>query len=669
MSASSVSSYSFGAELGPQDHRKLEARWIDRRLAIAAQIRRVSSQEGREIVGRKHGDMSGIIIPYFWPGDSGAREYRLRRDNPDMEVGSVPGSFKEKNKYISPPGRGNLLYLPPNVKKEELGDTKINVILTEGELKALALDRAAFMEEGNRKFLPVAVSGVWNWRGIIGKTKGSDGSRRDVHGVIPDIERFAWSGRKVFIAFDADIISKPAVKVARSCLSRELRQRGAHVLYIEWPESQGKGVDDFLASQGPDAFFELLDNSITSDGASGWHARLATSKEGKPVGSLANVMAALRYAPEWDGVLGYNEFSTETVACAPTPWGRQPGHVWKDVDDIYAAEWLQKNGIPASVKTCTEAIQAVASESPFHPVKTYLNGLVWDGEPRVDCWPMHYAGVAPSNYSSAVGRRWLISAVARIFEPGCKADCCLILQGDQGVGKSTLLSILGGDWYTDEVAEFGTKDANVGLLGVWIIELPELDNFNRAETSRVKAVMSRASDHYRPVFGRRAANFPRQCVFAGSVNDEEFLKDATGGRRFWPVRCKGQINLELLRRDRDQLWAEATEMYREGKSWWLDRESLIAEANIEQKDRYEADVWLPVLETWLVGRSDASTEEFLQRGLEKAPGTWNALDKKRVAGCFQHLGWEKYRAPAEPGESQRPRRYRPKNLSHLDYLD
>jgi putative DNA primase/helicase len=165
-------------------------------------------------------------------------------------------------------------------------------------------------------------------------------------------------------------------------------------------------------------------------------------------------------------------------------------------------------------------------------------------------------GVANTDYSRAVGSRWLISPVARIFRPGAKADCCLILEGPQGIRKSTALRTLAGEYFTDELADLGSKDAAMQTRGVWMIELSELDSLSHSEVARIKAFMSRTTDRFRPPYGMRLVESPRQCVFAGTVNHSTYLRDETGGRRFWPVTC-GQIDIEALGRDRNQLWAEA----------------------------------------------------------------------------------------------------------------
>jgi predicted P-loop ATPase len=239
----------------------------------------------------------------------------------------------------------------------------------------------------------------------------------------------------------------------------------------------------------------------------------------------------------------------------PAPWGVVPKGEWTDHEDRLAAEWLQRQGILVSVDVAGQAVQTAARDHPFHPVRTYLNGLQWDGVERVDRWLSTYLGADDTEYSRAVGSRWLISAVARIFRPGAKADCCLILEGPQGIRKSTALRTIAGEYFTDELADLGSKDAAMQTRGVWIIELSELDNLSHAEVARIKAFMSRTTDRFRPPYGMRLVESPRQCVFAGTVNHGTYLRDETGGRRFWPVVC-GCIDIDTLARDRDQLWAE-----------------------------------------------------------------------------------------------------------------
>jgi predicted P-loop ATPase len=239
----------------------------------------------------------------------------------------------------------------------------------------------------------------------------------------------------------------------------------------------------------------------------------------------------------------------------------------------------------------------------------------------------------------------MISAVARVFEPGSKADCCLILEGEQGIRKSTALRILAEPWFTDEIADLGSKDAALQTRGVWVIEIAELDSMSRSEVGRIKAFMSRAIDRFRPPYGKRLITSPRQCVFAGSVNHGTYLRDETGGRRFWPVECKAAvIDTDGLAMVRDQLWAEATYLYFEGKPWWLDSVSLNRDAAEEQAERYEGDPWDELILNWVEGRESVSIPEILTNCIEKKTEMWTQMDRNRVARCLKANGWKRFYA-------------------------
>jgi predicted P-loop ATPase len=268
-----------------------------------------------------------------------------------------------------------------------------------------------------------------------------------------------------------------------------------------------------------------------------------------------------------------------------------------------------------------------------------------------------------------VGSRFLISAVARIYRPGCKADYALILEGRQGLGKSTALRVLfdGDDrgWFTDEIADIGSKDSAIQLRGAWIVELAELDAMKRADVSRLKAFISRTNDRYRPPYGRTVVDVPRQCVFAGSVNDDEYLRDSTGGRRFWPVKCADEkCDVRGLHQAREQIWAEAVARYRTpGTIWYLREEDLAAAAAEEQADRQQQHPWLERISAWL--RDNPSTEDgvtvgtILSEALGKRTENWTDGDKVQVGKCMatlRALGWEKGQKRVE-GSIDREYRY------------
>ena len=242
-----------GIPITGDDQRKiLDPRWIDDLTAARAHLRRVDSSAGGHLVGRNGlANYEGIAIPYYLPGESRHREFRLRRDHPDMEYRD--GKLKEHGKYLSPRGRGNMIYFIPGISPKLLATVDLPVIVPEGEFKTLALWRLANHEAGTPRFVPIGLGGVWNWKGTIGKTNGPDGDRRNVKGPISDLDRITWSGRKVVIAFDADFKQNNQVRIARASFAKELRNRGARVSFLEWDISTGKGIDDHLATVGPDA--------------------------------------------------------------------------------------------------------------------------------------------------------------------------------------------------------------------------------------------------------------------------------------------------------------------------------------------------------------------------------------------------------------------------------
>jgi putative DNA primase/helicase len=334
---------------------------------------------------------------------------------------------------------------------------------------------------------------------------------------------------------------------------------------------------------------------------------------------------------------------------------------------VRAAEWLQRRELNVTPMIVSRSVGAVAREITVHPVRDHLGALAWDGVPRIETWACRYLGAEDTAFHRSVGALWLISAVARIFRPGVKADHMLVLEGPQGARKSTALKILAGeDWFTDELPDLGSKDAAMHMQGVWIIEIAELDAIGKAEVSRIKAFLTRTTDRFRPPYGRYTIEVPRQCVFAGTVNPDTYLRDETGNRRFWPVRC-GTIDIDALARDRDQLWAEAVARFRAGAIWWIEEPELIAAAKTEQEARYQGDAWDARIDRWLtherrrvnhgfgafeewrdeeVERAqpicDVSVGEVLEGALGIEPAKWTKGDQMRVGAYLKSRDWERY---------------------------
>jgi putative DNA primase/helicase len=268
--------------------------------------------------------------------------------------------------------------------------------------------------------------------------------------------------------------------------------------------------------------------------------------------------------------------------------------------------------------------------------------LEWDGGKRIDHWlPLHCA--APNKtIVRAYSRRWMISAVARIMDPGCKVDTTLIMQGAQGVKKSTAFGTLCGPaWFSDTAVDLRDKDALQALQGIWVYEFAELDAVKRSEATATKAFLSSCEDRFRPAYGRNMVKYPRQCVIVGTTNETNFLRDATGSRRFWPVQV-GAIDIDGLKANRDQLWAEAVAAYRAGEQWWLtDDEEKRRERSAHLFT--EEDAWTEPIVEWLhrTQLDEVTTLQVWTDGLGKRKGDISQVSRKRIVAILRDLGFEK----------------------------
>jgi putative DNA primase/helicase len=392
-----------------------------------------------------------------------------------------------------------------------------------------------------------------------------------------------------------------------------------------------------------------------------WADQLIFDKDGKIIANLANLILILREAPKWKGVLGYDEFNARVVIRKRPPWGEEmPDAPWTDHHDTLARVWFQNEKISPSAGDVGRAVQAAARYSPFHPVRDYLDSLVWDEVPRLDAWLVTYFHAEDSEYVRAIGSRYLISSVARIYRPGCKVDHVLVLEGPQGRRKSEALRTLAKNdsWFTDRLSHVASKDAALEIAGVLIVEIAEMDALTKATPSAIKSFLTRRHDRFRPPYGKHTVNLPRQCVFAATINPTVggYLKDPTGARRFWPVPCLGMIDRYGLEKIRDQLWAEAVHQFKTGASWWLETPELEALATAEQTARFVVDAWEEPIREWLGDRNDATLPEVLEHALGFAPGHQAQSAQKRVVGILTRMGFAKHRPRTPEGRKQRYQR-------------
>jgi predicted P-loop ATPase len=234
---------------------------------------------------------------------------------------------------------------------------------------------------------------------------------------------------------------------------------------------------------------------------------------------------------------------------------------------------------------------------------------------------------------------FLIAMVARIFDPGCKVDYMLILEGEQGAGKSRACRVLGGDWFSDSLPDLHDKDAAQHVRGKWLIELAELAAIGRAEAEALKAFISRPVERYRPAYGRKEVIEPRQSVFVGTTNRSVYLRDETGARRFWPVKV-GAIDIQALAHDRDQLFAEAVVAYRSDEKWWPDTDFESGRIKPEQEARYEADPWEEAIASYIAGRSRVQVTDIAREALHiESISKIGTSEQRRIASVLTSRGW------------------------------
>ena len=361
-------------------------------------------------------------------------------------------------------------------------------------------------------------------------------------------------------------------------------------------------------------------------------------------------MMALREDARISDLFSYDEMMRAPILLRPVPGGAMKAEnepfqarAVRDADVTALQELLQASGLEKVRKdTVHQAVDLRADERRFHPIRDYLDALRWDGTPRLASWLAYHLGAEDTEYHRRIGCMFLVAMVARIFEPGCKADYTLIFEGPQGTLKSTACSVLGGPWFSDNLPDIRTagKDVAQHLNGKWLIEVAEMSALDKAEASALKAFVTRAVERYRPSFGRKEVIEPRQCVFIGTTNKTAYLRDETGGRRFWPVKV-GIIDIEGLIRDRDRLFAEAVHLYRQNYRWWPDADFERQFIAPEQEARYEADAWEEEIKRFLKGENKTTVLEVARDGLNIELPRIGTADQRRITAALERLGWER----------------------------
>jgi putative DNA primase/helicase len=378
-----------------------------------------------------------------------------------------------------------------------------------------------------------------------------------------------------------------------------------------------------------------------------WKGKIESGPRG-PKKTMRNLMLHLQNVPGLGQSIRYNDFTGRVE------WRGVP---IQDEDAIDVRMMIEDAGYEPVTSDVLPALVRHAHDNKYDPVRDYLDGLKWDGVARINTWLRDYMGAPDHEILEVFGSKFLIGAVARVYNPGCQMDNMLVFEGHQGAGKTTAVAALfGRDYMISSINDFKSKEASIALQGRWVAEIAELAALKKTDITDVKKFITETVDQFRPVHGKNTIDRPRRCVFIGTTNERQYLKDATGNRRFWPVPC-GTALVAKLATDRDLLWSEAVARFREGEAWWIDDDDTLVLAEAIQGDRAELDPWGETIDAWIdmpenAARDFVTSAFVLQEAIKMPVERQNRADEMRVANHLTKRGWK--HAKRRPHKGARP---------------
>lgn len=575
------------------------------RLRLIIPLDRAVLPDEYQAISRKIADEIGIDMfddttyepsrLMYWPSTSSDGEYIfLRQEGPWLNPDEVLNKYLDwRDTSFWPVSSRQTIRIQNQIKKQEDPLTKSGIIG--------AFCRTYSISEAIEKFL----SEVYIPTKINGRYTYAEGST--VGGLVTYEDKFAYSHHGtdpvsglLCNAFDLVRIHKFGIRDEEAKENTPVNRMPSFIAMSEFAINDAEVKKTLGSEKLQDVIdeFEFEDNAFDDS----WLQKLEYDKKGDLRNTIDNAVIILENDPRIKGKLVYNEFSNRATVVGKLPWNDEINRDWKDDDDAGVRHFLESTYNLTGAGKIADAVTIVYQNNKIHPVREYLNSLTWDGVERVETLLTKYLGAEDSVYTRAVIRTHIVAAVARIFKPGCKYDTMLTLIGPQGCGKSTFVKNLGKDWFSDSLDTVKGKEAYEQLQGAWLLEMGELTATRKADIEATKLFLSKTEDIYRVAYGRRTSRFKRQCIFWGTTNDREFLRDRTGERRHWPVDCRvveptGNV-WEEMPKEVDQIWAEAVQLYKKGHKLILEGEAA-REAIKQQREHAEDSPKAGLIEEYL----------------------------------------------------------------------